>query len=452
MDLDLSNVANANFLEYLSLSNTGISDLSEIGNAQWLVALYITECNLSGKIPSGIFNLKYLQGLYANFNPFTSTIPASIGRLTNLQELYMYKTQLSGKIPTQIGLLTKLQVLALSDNYMTGTIPTELSNLSNLRVLALQKEPSDFYYDGTTFTGRLPSFSTFTSLTELYLSYNSFTGKIPSSFLKSAPLDQIINVDLSYNLLTGTISSSLGRLSYLNIYLTGNRITGINPTICSSNTNWMNGAVELYGCDAILCPAKYCAPEGRNTDSDECTECDWDFMGGTSKLAGLSQKEILEKLYSDTNGPSWFVKKGEVKWTSTNNECKWFGITCDDNGDVTAIELENRTLSGYVGTDLFSLRQLNFLNLGNNLIKFDFQGISSAVNLEYLYLHSCGLTALKNINELASVPLKELSLNANKLQMTIPSVIYSIKSLEAIWVGITCIPLYNFMKFELSMC
>ena len=433
VDLDLTNVANANFLEYLYLSNSGITDLSPIGNAQYLVQLYLTECNLSGRIPSGIFKLTYLQGLYANFNNFVSTIPTAIAQLTNLQELYLYNTALTGTIPTQIGLLTKLQVLALSDNYMSGTLPYELRNLSNLRILALQKDPSGRY--GTAFTGRLPSFSTFTKLTELYLSYNTFTGSLPSSFLRNAPVDQIITVDLSYNQISGTITSNLSRLNYLNIYMVGNMIDEIESSICNYNTNWMNGAVENYGCGAILCGIGACAPQGRMTDTDSCTACNYEYMGGTPQIVPMTQKEILLKFYSDTNGPSWYVKSDDKTWLRDTFECSWLGITCDNNKDVTSINLENRTLTGYPGSGIFSLPKLNYLNLGNNLIQFDFDGISKATNLEYLYVHSCGLTELKNINQLANVPLKELALNSNSLKRSIPGVIYDIKTMESIWVS-----------------
>ena len=86
----------------------GIMEPVELGYMEWvngrLVALDcflsdIMPCNLSGTLPENIGDLEYLEALWLNGNMLTGDIPESIGNLSNLELLYLSDNQLTGFIP-----------------------------------------------------------------------------------------------------------------------------------------------------------------------------------------------------------------------------------------------------------------------------------------------------------------------------------------------------------------
>jgi Leucine-rich repeat (LRR) protein len=92
----------------------------------------------------------------------------------------------------------------LSYNNFTGQIPSSLSNLKDLTII-------DFSYNN--FGGRIPDFLTnLTKLTEVYLSSNNFTGQIPSSL---SNLKDLTIIDFSYNNFGGRIPDFLTNLTKL---------------------------------------------------------------------------------------------------------------------------------------------------------------------------------------------------------------------------------------------
>ena len=59
-------------------------------------------CNLSGSLPENIGDLEYLEALWLNSNQLFGEVPVSIGNLTNLELLYLSDNQLSGSIPENL--------------------------------------------------------------------------------------------------------------------------------------------------------------------------------------------------------------------------------------------------------------------------------------------------------------------------------------------------------------
>ena len=59
-------------------------------------------------------------------------------------------------------------------------------------------------------------------------------------------------------------------------------------------------------------------------------------------------------------------KKLRKPRTATNNPCHWFGVTCNDNGQVTALQLPHHGLSGTVPPTLNGLAALEVLELQDN--------------------------------------------------------------------------------------
>ena len=89
----------------------GIMEPVELGYTEWvegrLVALDcflsdIMPCNLSGPLPENIGDLEYLEALWLSGNQLSGEIPESIGNLLNLEILYLSDNQLSGSIPESL--------------------------------------------------------------------------------------------------------------------------------------------------------------------------------------------------------------------------------------------------------------------------------------------------------------------------------------------------------------
>jgi len=74
------------------------------------------------------------------WNNLSGPIPTELFQLTHLRVLYLARNSLQGTIPTEIGLLTDLEYLGLHHNRLTGTVPsTYFGNLKNLKTIYLEK-------------------------------------------------------------------------------------------------------------------------------------------------------------------------------------------------------------------------------------------------------------------------------------------------------------------------
>ncbi len=56
------------------------------------------------------------------------------------------------------------------------------------------------------------------------------------------------------------------------------------------------------------------------------------------------EKASLEAIYNETNGPKWINSTGWMN--ETVEHCKWYGISCDNEGHITSIELRDNNLAG----------------------------------------------------------------------------------------------------------
>ena len=78
----------------------------------------------------------------------------------------------------------------------------------------------------------------------------------------------------------------------------------------------------------------------------------------TNAQAAISETErnALIALYNSTNGAAWKQNTGWLEDPGT--ECSWYGVTCDQNGNVTNIDLYNNQLSGSIPAELGNLMNL----------------------------------------------------------------------------------------------
>ena len=68
-------------------------------------------------------------------------------------------------------------------------------------------------------------------------------------------------------------------------------------------------------------------------------------------------------LFHSLDGMDWI---GHTKWLSSNHECDWYGITCDDDFRIVKIELAHNRLSGTIPAEIAEFMDLQMLNLSRN--------------------------------------------------------------------------------------
>lgn len=160
-----------------------------------ITSIALTENNLTGEIPTGLYEISNLKQLNLNYNKISGQVPADIGKIKNLDLLYLDHNELTGSIPSELGDLALLEHLVLSANKFTGEIPSSLGNLKEL--------------------------------VRMQLFNNGLTGAIPPSL---GNLSKIESLHLYRNFLEGSIPTELGNLTNLReITLWGNKLSGKIP-------------------------------------------------------------------------------------------------------------------------------------------------------------------------------------------------------------------------------
>ncbi len=375
---DLSKLTSLQRLRLNSNQLSGtIPDLSALAD---LLHLYLHNNRLSGEIPE-LSTLTSLQQLRLNSNQLSGTIP-ELRALTNLTRLRLDSNQLSGQIP-ELSALTSLLYLNLENNELSGQIP-DLSALTRLRELNLQHNElsgdiSDLSFptgllwlllSNNELSGSIPDLSALADLLHLYLHNNRLSGEIPELStlaslqrlrLESNQLSGNIS-DLSFptrlfwlllsnNELSGSIPdlSALTRLQYL--YLHNNRLSGEIPptleTLAGASASleelalWGNGNDEFLGTDDV-----------------------------TTELGKRADRAALRVLYNRNDGENWKNKEGWLDADATNpfSFSDWYGVSVNDDGRVSALNLRSNNLGGNITNALEALDGLETLDLSHNTL------------------------------------------------------------------------------------
>lgn len=339
-----------------------------------------------------------------------------------------------------IGNMTTLKLLAISSNDLSGTLPEELNELVNLEILSLEGNNKR---NGVGITGPLLDFSALPNLKELYLNSNTLSGTIPKTFLQGVSNKfDMVKADLISNELTGTIPIELQSFQKLRLYVADNRISEIPSDLCLKE-EWNQGDIGLFQCEGILCPPNTYNKYGRHNTEVECTPCDGalfaPFYGSFSCLTDLAhqsmeERKVLELLFNELGGDDWKV---DANWMdSSSSICDWYGIECAsyDIESVLSIRLAKNNLRGTVPQEIFSLPNLEELDLSHNPIEFSFSGIGDAQNLLSLNLDETGLKSYDGIENAVNLNVLHLMSN-NFIQNTIPDVFFSLSQLEVLYLS-----------------
>jgi hypothetical protein len=84
-----------------------------------------------------------------------------------------------------------------------------------------------------------------------------------------------------------------------------------------------------------------------------------DFSSGTTDMVTLTNRYVLALLFQTWTGANWKTNDG---WLSSQSECTWYGITCNESA-ITGIELGENSLQSSADdglpTELFTLTSLS---------------------------------------------------------------------------------------------
>lgn len=231
----------------------------------------VTQINLPGHLLQGTIPrelligeaMPYLKQLDLSENDLQGSLPIVTQERDNvgshlsvtpstsvLEVLNLEDNLLTGSLDNLVG-LTSLREIIVADNHFTGPLPMDsLGALTGLKVLRLESN---------ALSGELPKdVHPLSHLQVLMLSGNEFSGSIPESF------GSLMNLKLLYldgNSLVGEVPTQLGQLMVLQeLRLDGNEVTGSLPDeICALKDRKLTDLESDCASDKFSC--------------DCCTEC-----------------------------------------------------------------------------------------------------------------------------------------------------------------------------------
>lgn len=143
------------------------------------------------------------------------------------------------------------------------------------------------------------------------------------------------------------------------------------------------------------------------------------FAGNATGVTTTERSALLD-LFNSTNGTLW---ENSTNWQGdAGTECTWYGVSCDENENVTALYLVENNLTGTLPSSLGDLSGLKSLTIASNpqlsgTIPSELGNLSG---LEALELYDNGLTGAipEELGNLSN--LKILALYGNKLTGSVP--------------------------------
>jgi RHS repeat-associated protein len=215
-------------------------------------------------------------------------------------------------------------------------------------------------------TGKIPaSIGNLTKLKNLFLLTNKLSGRIPSSIGNLTALE---NLSLYNNMLTGSIPSTIGNMTALKqLMLFNNQLSGSIPSEIGNLTNlWI---LRLY-----------------------TNQLSGALPSSIGSLSALGYLEISQNQFTGALPASMSNLTNLLKIEIGNNQ--FTGSLPDVSGwtKITSIDIGYTQLSGSLPAALGTLTTLTNLRIYNANFTGDIPNLGNLTNLQFLYLY--GLTSL----------------------------------------------------------
>ncbi|GAY33644.1 hypothetical protein CUMW_275900 [Citrus unshiu] len=384
-----SSIFNLSSLSNLDLSVNNLTGelLANIcSNLPLLQTLFLDENNFDGKIPSTLLRCKHLQTLSLSINDFSGDIPKEIGNLTKLKYLHLDQNRLQGEIPEELGNLAELEKLQLQNNFLTGTIPPSIFNLSSL---------SDLELSFNSLTGNFPK--------DMHI-VNRLSAELPAKFCNNIPF--LEEIYLSKNMFYGEIPSDLGNCSVI-----PHEIDNLH------NLEWMIFSFnKLVG----VVPTTI-------------------FNVSTLKFLYLGSNSFFGRLPSsaDVRLPNL-----EELSLSGNNFSGTIPSFIFNTSKLSTLELQRNSFSGFIPNTFGNLRNLKWLDLGDNYLTSSTSELSflSSSNCKYLEYFSISNNPLGGILPRVignlSQSMEDFHMPNSNISGSIPKEINNLTNLIAIYLGV----------------
>ncbi|RDX69726.1 Receptor protein kinase TMK1, partial [Mucuna pruriens] len=311
-------------LERLELQFNNISGPLPSLNGLSSLQILILSNNQFTSVPNDFFaGMTELQSVEIDNNPFKPwTIPDSILNCSSLQNFSANSANIVGTLPDYFSSLPTLTHLHLAFNNLEGVLPSSLSG-SQVETLWLNGQK------GNNLGGKVDVLQNMTSLTQVWLHSNAFTGPLPDF----SALESLQDLNLRDNSFTGPVPGSLLGLKSLKVVnLTNNLFQGAVPKFGSGVE------VDLdLGDDSN----SFCLPRGG--------DCDPRVM-------------VLLSVVRYLGYPRRFAEN----WKGNDPCGDWIGVTCNGAGDITVVNFQKMGLEGTIAPEFASLKSLQRLVLADN--------------------------------------------------------------------------------------
>ncbi|KAJ9556596.1 hypothetical protein OSB04_011210 [Centaurea solstitialis] len=343
-------------LSILALSRNNFSgELPEnIGNAGAIMIFILSGNKFSEQIPKSIKNIYQLRLLDFSENKFSGEVP-DFGENPFLPYIRFSYNELSGKMPTTFSTVT--QMIALGGNKFSGDLPRNLTNLVNLTHLDLHD--NDIKGNFEDILPLIPG-----GLQVLNLRNNFVEGFIPRTI---SNLTSLRILDLSANNLTGSISPEIGSLT---------RMIEIPDLASPHNISYLS--IE-YQALILNWKSSFQGIPSRNLDI-------YSFLD-------LSNNKIFGEIPASLGN-----LKGLKQLNLSHNKISGVIPTSFDNmKSVESLDLSHNKILGLIPESLTKLDELVILDVSNNRLtsKIPVGGQMTTMNELNFYANNSGLCGMQ---------------------------------------------------------